>query len=379
VKLITESGPLLEAQACIQNSPWASLDTEADSLHHYIEKLCLMQVSIPGEDYVIDPLGALDLGPLVRILEKKELLLHGADFDLRILKRFYQFSPPSVFDTMIAAQLLGYEKQGFADLAEKHCGVKLSKKAQRADWSERPLSQELLTYAANDTHYLRLIADKIKEELAAAGRLEWHRQFCERMTQSALAEKEAKSVAGLEWQIKGAKDLNPKALTILRELWNWREEEARRRDRPTFKILHSDTLVQIAEWSSNQALTDVAELPKAPRNIKRDYRDVLNQTLAKARTLAPTEYTAKKPEHGKRRWTNKAETLLKALKEEREKLAKELKVQPSLLATNYVLEEFSSGVPAGKQEMARADLLMPWQVEVIGESFLKILHPKVSG
>ncbi len=205
----------------IQSAPWAAVDTEADSLHHYHEKLCLLQVSIPSEDYVIDPLKNLELGSLVRILEKKALLLHGADFDVRILRRFFNFSPINVFDTMIAAQLLGYEKQGFADLAEKHCQVKLSKKAQRADWSERPLSEELLTYAANDTHYLKPIADKIREELVQTGRLDWHRQFCERMVQSAISEKEAKSPVGLEWQLKGSKDLTPAALTILRELWNW--------------------------------------------------------------------------------------------------------------------------------------------------------------
>src|SRR3989338_4452551 len=95
-----------------ESSPWASVDTEADSLHHYIEKLCLLQVSIPAEDYVIDPLAALDLLPVVRILEKKPLILHGADFDVRILKRFCNFSPSVIFDTMIAAQLFGYEKQG---------------------------------------------------------------------------------------------------------------------------------------------------------------------------------------------------------------------------------------------------------------------------
>jgi ribonuclease D len=175
LKYITDPESLEFACKKISASPWTAVDTEADSLHHYIEKLCLVQVSIVDEDYVIDPLTALELGPLVRILEKKELLLHGSDFDLRILKRFYQFSPPTVFDTMVAAQLLGYEKQGFADLADRHCEVKLSKKAQRADWAERPLSEELLTYAANDTHYLKLIADKMKQELKDAGRLEWHR------------------------------------------------------------------------------------------------------------------------------------------------------------------------------------------------------------
>lgn len=363
------------AEACraIQMSPWASVDTEADSLHHYVEKLCLLQISTASDDYVIDPLVPLEVAPVVRLLERKPLVLHGADFDIRILKRFYGFSPADVFDTMIAAQLLGYERQGFADLAEKHCGVKLSKKAQRADWSERPLSEELLTYAANDTHYLKPIADRMREELIAVGRLEWHRQFCARMIQSATAEREAKNTEGLAWQLKGSKELDPAALTALKELWHWREEEARRRDRPSFKIIHSEVLLQVAAWSSEHPSTDVAEMPHAPRNVKNEYRDILNQLLRKAKTLPPTSYVSKKPKDGRKKWTHRAETFLKALKEEREREAKELKIQPSLLATNFVLEELSIDSSRIREELVKPILFMPWQVQVLGESFLKIL------
>ncbi len=376
MKLIENAEALGQILPKLQASLWAAVDTEADSLHHYIEKLCLLQVSIPGEDYVVDPLKGFDLGPLVRALEPKSILLHGADFDIRILKRFFNFSPKDVFDTMIAAQLLGYEKQGFADLADKHCGVKLSKKAQRADWSERPLSGELLTYAANDTHYLKFIADKMREELVESGRLEWHRQFCGRVVQSAVAEKEAKTAPGLEWQVKGSRELKPPALTVLRELWNWREEEGRRRDRPTFKIIHSETLVQIARWSSEQQSADVAAMTNAPRNVKKEYRDALNRVIQRAKALSPTAYTVKKPKKSSQRWTSKAEAFLKSLKEERERLGKELKLQPSLLATNAVLEEFSAKPPADAAQMIAFDLLMPWQAEVVGEAFLKVLHPK---
>ena len=158
-----------------------AVDTEADSLHHYIEKLCLVQVSVPEEDMVIDPLVSLDLKPLVELLNRKSLILHGADFDIRILKRFYAFEPREIFDTMIAAQLLGYEKQGLADLAEKHCGVVLSKSAQKADWSVRPLNEKLLLYAANDTHYLLPLRAKLQEELEALGRDGWHRQSCAKL------------------------------------------------------------------------------------------------------------------------------------------------------------------------------------------------------
>ena len=351
------------------------MDTEADSLHHYIEKLCLLQISIPDEDFVIDPLSGIELGPLMRILEQKPIILHGADFDIRILNRFYGFRPSQVFDTMIAAQLLGYEKQGLADLVHKHCGVLLSKSAQTADWSKRPLGEVLLTYAMNDTHYLHAVQTKIEEELISLGRLGWHDEFCERVVRTATTEKGNKIDAQTRWQIKGSKDLNGRQLALLKRLWQWREEEAKKKDRPTFKILNSEALLEIARWADQNKGNDIALWPKAPRNVKQEYRDVLNQTIAEALLLPEISYTAAKKWKGKfKRSTAESEKRLTALKTEREQLAKELKIHPSLLITNAVLEGVAVDNPKNRGELEKLGGLMRWQTEMLAEGILKITN-----
>ena len=238
---------ILEAARSVARSPWAAVDTEADSLHHYVEKLCLLQITTPDGDLVVDPLAGADLQPLVSALAGKPLTLHGADFDIRLLKRFYSFEPRMIFDTLLAAQLLGYDKQGLADLAKKHCGVVLPKAGQKADWSRRPLEEDLLVYAANDTHHLPLIRSRMEEELAALGRTSWQTQSCARLLKSLQETRPDRKDPDAAWQIKGSRALRGRALTLLRELWLWREEEAKRRDRPSFKVLNSEYLVQLAQ------------------------------------------------------------------------------------------------------------------------------------
>lgn len=349
------------------------MDTEADSLHHYVEKLCLLQISIPEEDFVIDPLASLDLKPLISVLEKKPLVLHGADFDLRLLKKHYDFIPASIFDTMIAAQILGYEKQGLADLALRHCQVVLPKGAQKADWSERPLDDTLLAYAANDTHYLKVIADIMTEELKALGRLEWHRQTCQKLVRTIQAGRDEKKDLELSWQIKGSKELKGPSLTILKELWCWREEEARRRDRPSFKVLNSEVLIMIALWAAENPSTDIALMPKAIRPLRNEYRDPLNQLIQRAVKLPQAIWSKKSGGPKPKFWSEEAKSKFALLKVERDKMGKALAMQPSLLATNAILETLALELPQTVEAIRQLGALMPWQVEVAGPAFLEII------
>ena len=151
--------PLLDD---VESADDVALDTEADSLHHYQEKICLIQLSVDGRHWIVDPLAGLDLTPLLALLEGRELLIHGCDYDLRLLFRSYQMRPSRVFDTMLAAQLLGREQIGLAALVETACGVALSKHGQRADWSRRPLTENLLDYAKDDTRYLHPLAAALR-------------------------------------------------------------------------------------------------------------------------------------------------------------------------------------------------------------------------
>ncbi len=321
---------------------------------------------------MIDPLVPLDLGPVAEILLKKPLILHGADFDLRILKKTFGIVPSDIFDTMIAAQFLGYEKQGLSDLALKHCDVHLPKSAQKADWSERPLDEKLLLYAANDTHYLKTIADVMKEELIALKRLEWHRQTCQKLVRTIGLIKENSNDRQSSWQVKGSKVLKGAALTILKELWSWRESEAQRRDKPSFKIMNSEILVDMAKWSSENLGMDIALMPKAPRHVKQEYRDVLNRIIDDAKRMPLPKITNKQGFNRSKSWTEASKKCFDLLKEMREKMASELKLQPSLLATNAALEFISLAAPKDQQALKSLDCLMPWQIELMGEDFLKV-------
>lgn len=358
----------------LRRSPWAAADTEADSLHHFKEKLCLIQISVPDADYVIDPLTGADLSGLAEALSGKTIVFHGADFDVRMLRRVCDLRPKAIFDTLIAAQLLGYPKQGYADLAERHCGVKLSKSAQKADWSRRPLEKSMLEYAANDTYHLGEIRFKMEEELVAAGRLEWHRQNCSRLLEGLLVERAEEPDELPPWQIKGSKDLPPRGLTALKELWFWRDEVAQKKDRPRFKVLHSETLIELAQFfASPNWRGDAGECPKAPINVRGEYRAALNACFKKAETAEPVrfQYPPKTP---RKRWTNTDSSRFTALKTARQKVAEKLALQPSLVATNAVLEDIAALNPADPAALSACGRLLPWQVEQAGEAFLHALR-----
>ncbi|MBI3251713.1 MAG: HRDC domain-containing protein [Candidatus Omnitrophica bacterium] len=370
MRLVDSPSALEEATALIAASPWAAVDTEADSLHHYIEKLCLVQVSTPSDDFVIDPLAAIELGGLLQLLSQKPLILHGADFDIRILHRFFAWKPKEVFDTVIAAQVLGYPHQGLADLAKIHCDVTLSKKSQKADWSVRPLGPELLEYAANDTHYLKTIREIMEKELAEKGRTEWHRQFCAKLIETATAvptddKKE-------NWRMKGSKAMKGRGLALVKALWEWREEQAARRDRPPFKVIQSETLVDIAQWADAHPTQDVALMPDAPRNVKGEHREALNALIQKMDTLpAPKPFLAKHKTPYKK-WGEKENKILDELKAQRQILASELNIHPSLLANNASLETVITASPKNGEDLRRAGCLLPWQAEVFGGKILKV-------
>src|SRR5438105_8123195 len=218
---------LLPALAAIDR---IAVDTEADSLHCYFEKLCLIQISVPGHDYLVDPLANLDLAPLADVLTPKEIVLQGADFDLRLLRRSLGFVATRVFDTVIAARLLGMRSFSLAALVEKFFGVTLVKGSQKANWARRPLPLHMAEYAINDTHYLLPLAEKLEAGLGERGRLDWFRQSCERAREQAAIQRSRD--ADEPWRISGAGKLGGRACAVLRELWQWRDQEAQAADRP---------------------------------------------------------------------------------------------------------------------------------------------------
>jgi ribonuclease D len=252
VSLLHQTAPLLVADAqgltrlleALGPEPVVALDTESNSFHVYRERVCLVQLSSPGQDWVVDPL-AVDLSPLGALLcDGRELVLHGADYDVRCLKREYGWRLPRLFDTMLAARRLGRTGLGLSALVEARFGLKLSKAHQRSDWGRRPLSRDQLAYAALDTHFLLPLARELSAELAEKGQAEEARREFER---TAAAEPKERVFDQEGWRrLKGARELDADGKRVLRALWLVREERAKEADRPPFKVLGEPTMVDLA-------------------------------------------------------------------------------------------------------------------------------------
>lgn len=333
-------------------SPWVALDTEADSLHSYPEKLCLVQLGVPGEERLVDPLASLDLEPLWRALARREIILHAADYDLRLLWRGPRFVPHAVFDTMLAARLLGHTEFGLVHLVDRFLGVTLEKGPQRADWSRRPLTERMMTYARNDVRYLRPLAFELRGQLEARGRLEWHAQTCRQLIADATRPTPERDDEA--WRIKSANLLSPRALACLRELWHWRDREAVRNNRPPFFVLSHDTLFQLAAAVANGESPDRF----IPRRYSPRRRASLEAAIEAAREVPEADWPQPHKPRG-RRLTQAHKLQLERLRHRRDRAAARLGIDPTLIASRAMLV-----VLATDREAAEADML-PWQRELL--------------
>lgn len=327
-----------------------ALDTEADSLHRYSESLCLIQFSDGRRHVLIDPLAITDLSPLVQLLGKSICWMHGADYDMHMLKQHLGVIPPTVFDTQIGARLLGVRKFGYGDLVLHYMGVTLEKTSQKADWAKRPLTPVMEKYALNDVVYLLPMAETIVQQLKSAGRYEWFVESCEAAREKSMERKPSKEDP---WRIKGSGKLQPVGLTYLRALWHWRDAEAADWDRPSFMVTGNRQLI---EWAAGFA---EGKSPRLPRHFRSSRIRNFNKAIEEARAVPEEEMPQKI--RGKRRRKDPAfESRLDALIATRNKVAEELDIDGSLIAARAALEAI-----AGKHEGAE-DQLLNWQRKLLG-------------
>ena len=349
-----------------------ALDIEADSLHSYTEKVCLIQLSVGGADFVVDPLTDLDYDGLIQALAGKPLIAHGGDYDLRMLRAWHGFRPSDeVFDTMIAAQLLGIEQIGLAALVEKFLDVAMTKDSQKSDWSRRPLSEKPLRYAANDKRHLEELAECLHGELLERGRVEWHRESCAAMVEATGRDRQRDSREA--WRIKGAGRLTPRQLAYLREAWGWREERARRADRPTFKVLGNRQLLELVLWAESHPDEGLEQGPKLPRDIVGSRRRALKHVLDRAAAMTPAEWPERirtprehPPPMDQREFD--------ALRGECAGIAEALEIAPSTLAPKAALEAIVQQRPRTLDEVMASGGLLRWQAELVRPAVGRALH-----
>jgi len=249
--LIADPGSLGRLVQALRAEPVVALDTESNSFHVYRERICLVQISTRAHDYVLDPL-SVDLTPLGEVLcDGRATVLHGADYDVRCLRREWGWRLPRLFDTMLAARRLGREALGLSALVEGQFGVRLEKGFQRSDWGRRPLSAEQLAYASRDTHYLLPLFDQLAGELASRGVLEEAQREFDRV--AAVVPRERVFDPEGWRRIKAGRALDLAGRAVLRELYLAREEQARAADRPPFKVLADQTMVEIARTRPSTA------------------------------------------------------------------------------------------------------------------------------
>jgi ribonuclease D len=336
----------------LKSATWLALDTEADSLHAYPEKVCLIQISTVAGDRLIDPLAPMDLDPLFAALNEHDLIMHGADYDLRLLRKHHEFVPRAIFDTMLAARLLGERHFGLSSLVEKFLGVKLDKASQKADWARRPLTERMETYARNDTHHLKPLADKLKLELQQKGRLAWHQESCARLivecSQAPVADKDS------AWRIKGSHALNRHALAVLRELWQWRETEAVAANRPPFFVMSHEKLVDIAVAVAAHQPVE----PLLPPRISPRRREGLSSAIKNGLAL-PADQHPEILRHKGHRLTDAQMRRYRELEKRRDAQAHKLGIDPTLIASRAALGDLS------RDWNQRAPELMNWQRELL--------------
>ena len=353
-----------------------ALDTEGASFHRFVDRIYLLQLSTRQHHAVIDPLPIGVPSGLGALLEDPsvEVVFHDADYDLRLLQQDYGWSVRTIFDTRIAAQLLGYTAFGLAALLERFFEVKLDKKHQRADWSMRPLTEGMLDYAAQDTRHLLQLRDQLASELERMGRTAWAREEFS-LLEGTRWQDEAPGMSYL--RLKGARDLSRRELAVLRELVPWRDAVAGSLDRATFRVLGNEQLLDIARTQprTKEALGKVKGMPRAVLEQRgAELLDAVRRALAVPETELPKFPRAA-------RWDRDPEfdARVSALKTARDAAAKRLQLDPGVLCSRDRLEAVARRNPATVEEVAEVNELRRWQVAELAEAFVEALAPHRKG
>ncbi|RME24076.1 MAG: ribonuclease D [Deltaproteobacteria bacterium] len=351
-----------------------AVDTESDSFHHYQEKVCLIQISDLDRDYIVDPLQITDMGPLKALFEDGRVrkLLHGADYDIVCLKRDYDIALNNIFDTMIAAQFLAFPKIGLADLIDHFFGIRLEKKYQRHDWSQRPLEPEHLLYARGDTHWLLAVAEVLEYKLARAGWLDAVLEECAVLQTREWSGRTAHASDFL--RVKQASTLDDEGKRVLRALWEYRDEQARRMDRPAFKVLPGHTLIDIARARPRDLDALAGVVRERSSAYRRHGKALVEAVLAGLADERPIPSPPRSPSRGGRTQARADDHLLGLLKAWRNDLVEREGVAPVVVANNQLLKDIATVAPTDIETLRTVPGIRRWQVDAYGDAIIELVR-----
>ncbi len=368
--------------AHLRGEPAVAVDTESNSLFVYQEQVCLIQISVPGTDYLVDPLVLQDLSGLGPLLADPAVLkvLHGAEYDLLVLHRDYHFVLDNLFDTMWTSRILGWPAHGLAALLDSHFGVRLNKKYQRANWGLRPLPPEQLNYARLDTHYLLALHDIQARELGALNRWPQARHRFAMLGQTRWAPK------GFDpdgfWWITGVRDLDDMGRGVFRALYLYREKRAQAANRPPFKVLSNKMMLTLSEWRPGD-VRDLRQMKGISRPlVRKDGHGLLaairrgeGQPLAwddRPRSKNGSNRTAYGRPNG--RPSAACQARFEALRTWRNTTAQTRGVEPDIVLTNQTLWSVACSNPRSHTELSHGSVLARWQVDQFGDELLAVVR-----
>jgi ribonuclease D len=366
-----ERGVRVVADA-LAGAPLFAADTEAAGYHRYHDRICLLQISTRTHTFLVDTLAVAGLAALLEPFASSdhEVVFHDADYDLRLLARDYGIRVGGLFDTKLAAQLLGETAIGLGALVEKYVGARLDKKHQRADWAQRPLPPELLAYAAEDTRHLPALRDRLRAELEAAGRLHWAEE-------EFTIREQALPATGPEpdgyLRLKHTRDLTPRQMAALRELHEWRERVARQRDVAPFRVVGNDVLVAVARALVAEPHR-LARVPGVPGSIADRHGAELAAAVGRALALDEAELPRRARPPRRPPPDVEFEAIVDRLRHARDAAAKELSLDRGFLMPRQQLEDTARLRPRDAAGLLDVAEMRRWQVEALGERLLQALN-----
>lgn len=369
--LIADPVGFQDLMARLADEPCIALDTEASSFHRFHERIGLIQLSDRSSTWLVDPLVLNDLEALGPVLasDHSEIVVHDADFDLRLLKRMYGFRVHHVFDTLIAAELVNEPELGLASLMRKYFNIQLDKRFQKADWCKRPLSKEMLAYAAMDTRHLIALREKLAAQLVAKGRWEWAQEEFGLLTDVPFQAKEDDTPAFL--RLKGAKALRPRELAVLKSLHEWRTSVASQLDRAAFMVLGNDVLLAL----SREPVSTIAELARVKgvgaSAIEKYGTDILQALQAGISTPKELWPRVERPKRYPR--DPQLEERVKRMKAVRDRMAVEQDLRPGIIAANQLLIDIARAAPPTTEALQAVPGIRRYQAHEFGPALLEVL------